>query len=125
MKAELAANAREYGAEVQRVVADVDRDHRCRPAQMLFVIGKCLTREQMQRNRVARKRIKNQNVEFLEISIMSLAFEREPRIAKDNLHSAGRILQEGEVRMFAAGEFIDVGVDFIEAVNISGLRESS
>src|SRR6267154_6487596 len=92
---------------------------------MLFVIGKCLAREQMHGDGVARKRIQNQNVEFLKISIMSLPFEREPRIAKDNLHSAGRILQEGEVRMFAAGEFIDVGVDFIKAVNVAGLRQSS
>src|SRR6267154_5561193 len=125
MKAELAANPREYGAEVQRVVADVDRDHRCRPTQMLFVIGKCLAREQMHGDGVARKRIQNQNVKLLEIPTAGLALEREPRIAKDNLHSAGRILQEGEVRMFAAGEFIDVGVDFIKAVNVAGLRQSS
>src|SRR6266436_10139121 len=104
MKAELAANACEYGAEVQRVVADVDRDHRSRPAKVLFVIGKCFAREQMHGDGVARKRIQNQHVEFLKISIMSLPFEREPRIAKDNLHSTGRILHEGEVRMFAARE---------------------
>src|SRR5258708_17356672 len=105
MKAELAANAREYGAEVQRVVADVDSDHRCRPAQMLLVVGKCFAREQMHGDGFARERIQNQHVEFLEISIMSLPFEREPRISKDYLHSAGRILQEGHIRLFAACEF--------------------
>src|SRR5260370_22037547 len=125
MKAELAANAGEYGAEVQRVVADVDRDHRSRPAKMRFVIGKCFAREQMHGNGVARKRIQNQHIKLLEIPMAGLAFERELRIANDNLNSVGRILQEGEVRMFAAGEFIDVGVDFIKAVNVAGLRQSS
>src|SRR6266849_5502790 len=125
MKAELVANACEYGAEVQSVVTDVDRDHRCRPAQMLFVIGKCFAREQMHGDGVARKRIQNQHIKLLEIPMAGLAFERESRIAKDNLHAAGRVLHEREVRMSAAGEFINVGVDFIEAINVAGLRQSS
>src|SRR5216684_2585244 len=66
MKAELAANPREYGPQIQRVVADVNRDHRCWPAQVLFVIGKCFAREQMHGDGVARKRIQNQHVEFRE-----------------------------------------------------------
>src|SRR5260370_39586885 len=123
MKAELAANPREHGPEVQRLVADVDRDHRCRPAKVLFVTGKCLAREEMHGDRVARKRVQHQNVELLEISTAGRPTEREPGIAKNNLNSAGRIPQKGEVRMLSARQFVDVRVDFIEGVNIAGWRQ--
>src|SRR6266852_1543014 len=125
IKAELAANPCEHGPEIQRLVADVDRDHRCRPAKMLLVVGQCLACEEMHGDRVAGKRVQKQNVKLLEISTVGLPFERESRISKDNLNSAGRILQKGEVRMFAARQFVDVRVDFIEAVNVAGLRQRS
>src|SRR5260370_41285771 len=103
MKAELAANACEYGAEVQRVVADVDRDHRSRPAKMLFVIGKCFAREQMHGNGVARKRIQNQHIKLLEIPMAGPARGREPRLATEPTHTAERLATEGGAGRVVAG----------------------
>src|SRR5260370_39316528 len=106
MKAELAANPREHGPEVQRLIADVDRDHRCRPAKMFFVAGKRLAREEMHGDRVARKRVQNQNVELLEISTAGLPVEREPRNAQSNPHSPGRIPPKEEESELAARQFV-------------------
>src|SRR4029077_9943973 len=55
MKSELAANPREYRPEIEGLVADVDRDHRCRPAKMSLIDGKGLAREEMHGDCVARK----------------------------------------------------------------------
>lgn len=53
VEAEVAANSREYGPEIDRLIADVNRNHRCRPSKMLLVNRKSLTGEEMHRDGIA------------------------------------------------------------------------
>jgi hypothetical protein len=62
MKSGLLGNARELGPEIQRLVADVDRDYRARSAKVLFINGKTPPGEEMHGDRVARECVQNQNI---------------------------------------------------------------
>ena len=101
VKAEIAGNSGEHGPQIQRLVADVDGDDRSRPAKMLGVDLKCFAREEMHGDGIARKCIEHQNVKLLEVAAAGFAFERESRIAKNDLDSAGRITQVSEVGLLA------------------------
>ena len=61
----LVSNACKYRPQVQRLIADMHGDHRLPPPQVFFINEKRLARQQVHRDRVARKRVQNQYIKLL------------------------------------------------------------
>jgi hypothetical protein len=90
-----------YRQEIDLSAADMDSDDSVCRINVLPVSVEGFTSKQVNRNRITRKRIYDQNVKLLILAPHSFLFQQSPRIAQHHVNMSGRVLNVSEYRMRA------------------------